>query len=297
MRVLVAGSSGLVGVRLCAALHNAGHQVVRLVRRQDQTSADALYWDPDHALIDAQAIEGVDAVVNLCGTNVAEGRWTERRKEAIRDSRVRPTTLLARTIASMSTKPKVLVNASAIGFYQASDVPVDETSAPANDFLGEVCRAWEASTGPAAQAGVRVVMLRIGVVLAAEGGALSKMLPIFRLGLGGKVGNGEQMMSWVALDDLVAMILFVLSTDTLHGPVNAVAPHPVNNQRFTTTLAEVLGRPALFPVPAMALKIAFGEMGERLLLEGIDVRPAKLEQAGFQFAYRDLKLALEHALK
>jgi uncharacterized protein (TIGR01777 family) len=246
--------------------------------------------------IDASALEGVDAVVHLAGENIAQ-RWTSSQKAKIRDSRIKGTQLLCETLARLSSPPKVLVSASAIGYYgDRGEQILTEDSPLGRGFLAEVCRGWEAATEPARQRGLRVVPLRFGVVLSPAGGALAKMLPPFRLGLGGMVGSGRQYMSWIALDDVVGAIQHAIVTDTLQGPTNAVAPQAVTNQEFTKTLGKALGRPTVFPLPAFAARLMFGEMADELLLASTRVQPAKLLGSGYRFRYPELEDALRHVL-
>jgi uncharacterized protein (TIGR01777 family) len=296
-RVAVTGASGLVGSRLTAVLEAAGCRVSRLVRREPATGHDEILFDPPTGRIDAGALEGVDAVVHLAGENVAAGRWTEARKRRIRESRVLGTRLIAESLAKLQRPPAVLVNASAIGFYgDRGDEVLDETSDPGEGFLPETCIAWESATAAAETAGVRVVRFRIGVVLAREGGALAKMVPIFRAGLGGKTGDGSQWMSWISIDDLVRAIEFALSCDEISGSVNAVGPQPETNAEFTRVLARVLRRPAIAPVPAFVVRAIFGEMGQELLLSSTRVLPRHLERVGFEFRHATLEAALHAVL-
>jgi uncharacterized protein (TIGR01777 family) len=268
-----------------------------VVRRDATRSAGEIAWNPATGVINAEAFEGLDAVVHLAGENIAAGRWTEHRKDAIRRSRVESTALLARTLAALKKPPRVWVCASAVGFYgDRGDEWLCEDSAAGCGFLPDVCRDWEAATAPARDLGIRVVNLRIGVVLCAAGGALAAMLPMFRKGLGGVIGGGRQYVSWIAMDDLLDAIRHVLVTNTLEGPANAVAPNPVTNADLTATLARVLERSAVVPLPAFAVKLMFGEMGKALLLEGCRVRPDKLVQTGYGFHHPDLESALRHEL-
>jgi uncharacterized protein (TIGR01777 family) len=254
-------------------------------------------WDPASRTIDAGGLEGLDAVVHLAGENIAAKRWSSRQKDRIRSSRVDGTRLIARTLAGLDRPPGLLVNASAIGFYGDRDEEIlDEDSPAGSGFLAETCVAWEAATEPARQANVRVALLRIGVVLSLQGGALRRMLPVFKLGLGGKLGHGRQFMSWIALDDLIGAVEHVLHEPTLAGPINAVAPTPVRNREFTRVLGRALRRPAAFPVPAPLLRIALGQMGEELLLAGARITPARLQRAGFSFRWGDLEGALRSLL-
>lgn len=296
MKILVTGSSGLVGGALVPFLTTGGHQAVRLVRSAAK-GEDAVRWDPGRGEIDADALEGLDAAVHLAGENIASGRWNEDTKRRIRDSRVKGTQLLAATLAARRQPPRVLVCASAIGYYgdRGGDV-MTESSQAGTGFLADVCREWEAASQPAADAGIRVVCLRIGVVLSARGGALAKMLTPFKLGLGGVVGSGDQYMSWIALDDVVGAIHHCLMDETLRGPVNGVAPHPVTNREFTKTLGGVLSRPTIVPMPAFAVRLAFGEMGEELLLSSTRVEPRQLSASGYTFRFPELGEALRHLL-
>ncbi len=295
MHILISGASGLVGSALAQSLQAAGHQVRRLVRRRP-VAPDAAFWDPAAGELDSGALDGIDAVVHLAGENVAGGRWTAARKQRILASRVDGTTLIAGAVAAAASPP-VLISASAIGFYgERGDQPVDETSAAGSGFLADVCRRWEAAVAPAIEAGARCVCLRIGVVLSRHGGALAKMLTPFRFGLGGVVGDGRQVMSWIHLDDLVGAIEHALATPDLNGPVNAVAPAPVSNREFTRTLGRVLRRPTMAPMPAPMVRLVFGEMGTELLLASARVVPARLTDSGFNFRFQNLESALRHEL-
>jgi uncharacterized protein len=297
MIVAITGSSGLVGSALCHALEGDGHLVRPVVRRAARAEKNEIRWDPEAGTIDAAEFATVDAVVHLAGENIAARRWTTRFKLRILDSRVRGTELLCKTLAGLSSKPTVLVSASAIGYYGSrGEELLDESAAAGQDFLADVCRQWEAATHPARDADIRVVNLRIGFVLSKGGGGLAKMLTPFRLGLGGVIGNGGQYMSWIALDDLVRAIQFAVSAAALAGPANAVAPAPVTNREFTKTLGHVLGRPTIFPMPAFAARLAFGEMANELLLASARVQPRALANAGFHFEYAQLEPALRHVL-
>jgi len=296
LRVAVAGASGLIGAALCDFLETGGCTVLKLVRRP-ALSGSEIAWDPETDSIDAAALASAAALVHLGGVNIAAGRWTARRKAAIRDSRVNSTRLLSRTLAQPGPRPRTFVCASAIGYYgDRGDEELTEESPPGAGFLPDLCQEWEAATEPARQAGVRVVNLRIGIVLTAGGGALRRMLPAFRRGLGGVVGSGRQYMSWIALHDLVRAIAFVLRNGSLHGAVNATAPHPVTNRQFTQTLGRVLGRPTCLPLPAPLVRLLLGEMGAALLLAGARVLPTRLLRAGFVFAHPHLEEALRAAL-
>jgi uncharacterized protein (TIGR01777 family) len=293
LRVAVTGSSGLIGSELVRRLEAEGHAVLRLVRRPPR-GAGEVEWNPEGGRTDAAALEGVDAVVNLAGENVGE-RWTAERKRRIRDSRVDGTRRLAEALARLE-RPKVLVNASGVGIYgDRGDERLDEMSSHGDDFLARVVRDWEAATEPARDAGVRVVLLRLGVVLSARGGALAKMLPPFRLGAGGTMGSGRQWMSWISLGDVVDLIMKSLTDEALAGPVNAVAGS-VTNAEFTRTLGRVLGRPTLMTVPTFALNLAFGEMARWTVLVSQRVEQRRLMQMGYSFRHPELEGALRAAL-
>lgn len=295
--VAVTGASGLVGSRLVEELEADGVRVLRLVRRPAKDGADEARWDPSSGEVDAAALEGVDAVYHLAGKGIAEERWNSRVKRQIVDSRVIGTRALCQALAGLERKPRVLVAASATGFYGSrGDRPVDEDSSAGRGFLAETCREWEAACQPAWEAGIRVAQTRIGLVLSPNGGALAKMLPAFKVGLGGVAGTGNQVMSWIALPDLIRVLRFVADNEAVHGAVNAVAPGAVTNREFTKTLGAVLGRPTVLPVPAGALRIAMGEMAGPLLLEGARVRPKRLEEAGFEFETPGLEAALRRVL-
>jgi uncharacterized protein (TIGR01777 family) len=294
--VLVSGSGGLLGSALGPSLAERGDTVRRLVRRPASAPGEVT-WDPATWRVDPAGLEGTDAVVHLAGENVASGRWTDARKARIRDSRADGTRGLAESLAALERKPRVLVSASAVGFYGLSaDARFDETSPHGAGFLADVCRAWEAATEPARNVGIRVVHLRFGVILTPVGGALKRMLPPFRLGLGGRLGSGAQWMSWITLDDAVRAVLHALDTETLAGPVNAVAPNAVTNAAFTRALGRALGRPTVFPMPAFAARLAFGAMADEMLLAGQRAVPRALEESGFAFEHDELEAALRAML-
>ena len=295
MKILVTGASGLVGSALVPLLTTDGHEVVRLVR--SAPGSGDVPWDPDAGTLEAEALEGFDGVVHLAGENIASGRWNAEKKRRIRESRVRGTLLLARTLAALERPPRVLVSASAIGFYgDRGDEELTEQSPAGSGFLSEVCREWEAATEAAEAKGIRVVHARLGVVLSRAGGALAKMLTPFRLGVGGVVGNGRQYMSWVTLDDTAAALGHLLATETASGPVNMAAPAPVTNREFTAVLGRVLRRPAVFPVPGFVARLMFGEMADALLLASTRVKPDNLLASGYAFRHRSLAEGLRHVL-
>lgn len=299
MKIYISGASGLIGTTLMADLGAAGHMVYRLVRKPEAAVGGNLLWDPARREVDASALADADAVINLAGESIAGGRWTEKKKRAILQSRIDCTSTIAAALAKPNGRPKILINASAIGYYgNRGDELLDESSSSGSgDFLSDVCRQWEAAAKPAEAAGARVVYTRFGVVLSAEGGALAKMLLPFRMGVGGKVGSGRQYMSWVALDDVVDAVIECLANDSLRGPVNVVSPNPVTNYEFTKTLGRVLRRPTIFPLPAFAARLALGQMADELLLASQRVRPAKLMEAGYTFRYPALEAALVRALR
>jgi uncharacterized protein len=297
MKILVTGSTGLVGSALIPALESKGHQIVRLVRSPPQNKETEIFWDPEKGTLDAGELEGIDAAVHLAGENLADGRWNEEKKRRIRESRVKGTRLLSEALAKLKRKPQVLVSASAVGFYgNRGDEILTEQSASGADFVAEVCREWELATQPAALVGVRVVSLRFGVIFSSEGGALKKMLFPFKMGVGGKLGSGRQYMSWITLDDAVGVIEFALENEKLRGPVNAVAPDALTNKEFTKDLGSALSRPTIFPIPAFMVRLAFGEMADETLLTSQRVEPLRLKEEGYIFKYPELKSALKHVL-
>jgi uncharacterized protein (TIGR01777 family) len=289
--VAITGATGLLGSALVDRLRARGH-IVRRIVRSSPGPGDVL-WDPSHDVLDASALAGVDAIVHLAGEPVAR-RWTAERKGAIRESRVCSTQLLARAVAALAVKPRVFLSGSAVGYYgDRGDDVLDETSSPGVDFLARVAVEWEGATAPISDAGVRVVLLRTGIVLSSKGGALAKLLPIFRLGGGGPLGSGEQWMSWIALDDHVRAMEHALFTETMRGAANFTAPNPVRNADLATTLGRVLQRPALLPVPAFALELLYGEMARATLLAGQRAVPAALLKTGFEFQQPTLEGALK----
>lgn len=294
--VVLSGASGMLGGALRAALHSSGVELRQLVRRAPQ-SPDQIHWNPGAPVpVDPSALEGVTTAIHLSGANVAAHRWTAAYKREMAESRVRSTYALATELARLPRPPRALVVASAIGIYgDRGDEVLDERSAPGSGFLAELCQAWEDAAEPAVRAGIRVVHLRIGVVLGPQG-ALEKMLPLFRLGLGGRMGSGQQWMSWIALADVVAAIEFLLEKEEIAGPVNLTAPEPVRNAEFTRALAAALHKPALVPVPALALRLAAGQMAKEALLASARVRPARLLEAGFRFQFPRVDAALAVAV-
>jgi len=293
-RILISGSSGLIGAALLPSLAAQGYEITRLVRGVPSGESQ-IHWDPLQPLR-PEAVSGFDAVVHLAGETIAN-RWTPARKAQIRESRVQGTRHIAQALAKTSQRPRVFISASAIGFYgDRGDEVLREDSLPGSGFLSEVCGAWEAATQPAADAGIRTVQIRTGVVLSSRGGALPKMLPPFKMGAGGRLGGGRQWMSWIDLEDVVGAVHHILQNNTVQGPLNLVAPSPVTNAEFTKTLAAVLSRPAIFPLPAFAVRLMFGEMGEELLLGSQRAEPAKLVASAYTFRFGELKASLEHVL-
>ena len=295
MRVAVTGSHGLIGSAVVASLRARGDQVVRLVRG-DAAGADEIAWQPHDGRIDAARLEGIDAAVHLAGATLAS-RWTPEQKEAIRSSRLLGTGLVARTLAGLAAPPRVFVSGSAVGYYgNRGDEVLTESSGAGTGFLADVCREWEAAADPARRAGIRVTHPRFGVVLGGGGGILAKIVPIFNLGAGGPLGHGRQYLPWVAIDDAVGAVLLALDRDGLEGPVNVVAPHAVTNREFTSALGHVIGRPAIIPVPAAALRAMFGEMADEALLASQRVEPARLAAAEYRFRFAELEPALRRVL-
>jgi uncharacterized protein (TIGR01777 family) len=300
MRIAVTGSTGLIGSALVGELRTAGHSVSRLVRnnRTESPTERLISWNPDRGVLDAAALEGHDAVVHLAGEPIF-GRWTQARKARIRDSRVRGTSLLARTIAGLQRPPSVLVSASAIGFYgnRPASEPLEENSAKGTGFLANVVAAWEEASRPAKTAGTRVVNPRFGLVLSPKGGALAVMLPIFRAGLGGRLGRGDQMWSWITLNDVIGGLRHIIARSDLHGPVNFTTTNAVTNAAFTRTLGRILGRPTVFAAPAFGIKLVMGEMAEEMLLSGARVVPRKLVDSGYKYRQSELESALHDLLE
>jgi uncharacterized protein (TIGR01777 family) len=301
MKILVTGSTGLVGTALVGALAGAGHTVCRLVRPESAVRGGAkdgfdVPWNPATGELGGAAV-GADAVVNLAGASIAGGRWTAERKALLRSSRVDTTRNLVMALGKMNARPRVLVSASAIGYYGSrGDESLTEESSAGADFLASLAQEWEAEAVKAEALGIRVVRARIGIILARHGGALAKMMLPFKLGVGGRVGSGQQWMSWVTLEEVVGILRFALENGAVQGAVNVVAPGAVRNAEFTRELARALHRPALFPAPAFALRLALGEMADALLLSSQRVVPRKLEKLGYRFAYPNLASALAAVL-
>jgi uncharacterized protein (TIGR01777 family) len=297
MDVLVTGAHGLIGTALIPRLRAEGHRVVRLVRGEPEGSDD-IRWDPAAGTIDAAGIEGVDAVVHLAGAGIGDKKWTPARKQLILDSRTQGTDLLAGTLAGLARRPRVLLSGSAVGYYgDRGAEELTEASAPGDDFAARVCVAWEAATAPAEAAGIRVVHLRTGIVLAAHGGALQRMLLPFKLGLGGRIGSGEQYMSWIALDDHIGALCHLLTEESVRGPANLTAPNPATNAEFTSALGAALHRPTVLPTPLLPLKAVYGaELVEHLLVNGQRVVPRVLEESGYEFAHPQIDDALRAVL-
>jgi uncharacterized protein len=299
MKILVTGSSGLVGSALGQTLAKAGHTVCRLVRPQSAAGEGAnegfsVAWNPATGELGGAGV-GADAVVNLAGASIADGRWSAHRKELLRTSRIDTTRALVNALAKMNARPNVLVSASAIGIYgNRGDETLTEQSKPGGDFLAGLTQEWEAEALKAEALGIRVVLARFGIILAREGGALPKMLLPFKFGAGGKLGSGQQWMSWVALEDVVGILRFVTETSSARGPINIVSPQPVQNEEFTKVLAKTMHRPALFPAPAFALRLAMGEMADALLLSSQRVQPRAIEKLGYRFLHADLSEVLKN---
>lgn len=298
MRILISGATGMVGRALTDRLGRAGHDVVGLTRNPHAKPPKEVWWNPGADRLEAAEVEGFEAVVHLAGESVAEGRWNEAKKARIRDSRVRGTALLATVLSKLQRKPRVLITASAIGYYgDRGDEVLTEASAHGHGFLPEVCVGWEAAAEPAKTAGIRTAHARLGMVLSRRGGALARMLLPFRLGLGGVLGSGRQVMSWVTLEDAVRAIVFTIENEAISGPFNVTAPNPVTNREFTKALGRVLHRPTIAPFPAFAARILFGEMADALLLAGARVQPKVLEDNGFKFNQTEIEEGLRAAIQ
>ncbi|MBA4493646.1 TIGR01777 family oxidoreductase [Paenactinomyces guangxiensis] len=300
MRIAITGATGLVGTELTEKLSEKGYEMTRVVRslRPDDDPEKVVRWNPELNQIESGKLEGLEVVIHLAGENVSSGRWTKAKKKRILGSRVKGTSLLSQTLAGLKQPPKLLLSASGIAYgHQPPDVKVDENSPRGQDFLSRVILEWEKATAPAQKAGIRVIHMRFGMVLSRKGGALAKMLPAFRMGVGGKIGDGKQMVSWVALEEVPLIVEHLIKEDSISGPVNMVGPQPVSNEEFTRQLGDALGRPAIFPLPAFAMRMIFGEMADALLLGGCHIIPRKLQESGYVFTYPDLKETLRHILK
>jgi len=297
MKILMSGTSGFIGSWLISKLSGDGHEVTRLVRSRTRVGLERVFWDPYAGFIEGDRIGGTDAVIHLAGKAVSE-KWTEENKKMMRDSRIETTRFLSRTIAAFDPRPKVMVCASAMGYYgDRGDERLTEESGPGAGFFPDLCRDWEEATEPARKVNIRVVNLRLGMVLGRSGGAIGRMIAPFRLGLGGVIGSGKQYWSWIAIDDVVGAIDHILSAESLEGPVNVVAPGAVTNREFTRALGKVLSRPTWFPIPAFAVRMIFGEMADSILLASARVEPAKLLASGYRFRLPELEGALRHLLR
>ncbi len=300
MRIAITGSSGMIGSALISSLIKEGHSLSRVVRTKlSLNNPEYIFWDTERQEIDLNKLEGYDAVIHLAGANIAGKRWSSIYKKILYDSRIKTTTFLCESLVRLKKIPRVLLSASAVGYYgnHAPHDVIDEHCLAGNDFLAKLCVDWEKACLPAREAGIRVVNIRFGVVLGTKGGALAKMLPIFKLGLGGPIASGQQMMSWIALEEIPAIVVHLLRHDVINGAVNIVSPNPVSNAEFTKILGKILRRPTVFPVPAWGLKILFGEMAETLLIGGAKVVPKRLLDSGYQFHYPELSSALGAALR
>ncbi|MEZ5379900.1 MAG: TIGR01777 family oxidoreductase [Acidimicrobiales bacterium] len=297
MDVVITGSSGLIGSALLPALEAAGHRPIRLVRRIPARGADEIQWDPANGELDAESLEGIDAVIHLAGAGIGDKRWTESYKQTLVESRTGGTSLLASALAGLTTPPKVFLSGSAIGYYgDQGDTVLTEASPPADDFLADLCVQWEAAAQSAIDAGITTTFLRTGIVQSPKGGALAKTLPLFKFFLGGKFGSGRQYSSWIHIDDIVAALIFLLDAEVA-GPVNLTAPNPVTNTAYTEALGKVLGRPTLLTVPAFGPKLLLGgEMADALLFDSMRVMPTALADAGFEFRFTDVEAALRDLL-
>ncbi|MBW2634793.1 MAG: TIGR01777 family oxidoreductase [Deltaproteobacteria bacterium] len=297
LHILMSGAGGVVGSSLIPFFTTGGHRVTRLVRRKPLKNENERFWDPQKGILDIEDTDSFDVVIHLSGENIGQGRWSPEKKRKIIESRNKTTALIARHISRMAKPPEVFLSASAIGFYgDRGDEVMTEENECGTDFISGVCSQWENAAIPALEKGIRVVFLRIGVVLSPVGGALQRLLPSFKMGLGGKVGSGGQYMSWISMDDLIGTVYHAINDESLSGPVNIVAPAPVSNLELTRTLGKVISRPALFTIPAWLIKLLFGEMGQEILLASTRVKPEKILAAGYRFRHPDLERALRHLL-
>lgn len=297
MKVLVTGASGLIGSSLCPLLNTSGHTVLRLTRRKTSVSLNEIEWNPASGTLDHTLLEDLDAVIHLAGENIGGGLWTRGRKRSIRDSRITNTQLLVDTFRQLKNPPGIFLCASATGYYgsRGSEL-LDETSTPGGGFLAALCQDWERTAADVLSDGIRVIHLRFGIILSRNGGMLQKLLTPYRLGLGGKIGDGRQYLSWISIDDAVHAINLLLHSDDVAGAVNIVTPSPVTNEEFVRTLGTVLRRPVLFRIPANVLRMLMGEMADEMLLASTRVLPVRLQQADYQFQYSTLESALQHLL-
>jgi hypothetical protein len=296
MKILITGASGLVGTALQKSFAEKGHKML-LASRSEPKDAHDIQWTVEDGFAEPERLEGLDAVVHLAGESISGLRWTDEKKKAIRDSRVLGTRNVVEALSKLKKKPKVLIASSALGYYgERGDAEMTESDSPGDNFLAEVAKDWEAESRRAEDAGIRTVLLRTGIVLSKDGGALGTMLLPFKMGVGGVVGSGKQWMSWIALDDHIAAINFAIENENLRGAVNAVSPNPVTNEEFTKVMGDVLYRPTFIPLPEFAVSMLMGEMGDALLLTSTKVLPKRLLDAGFEFKYPELKPALEHAV-
>jgi len=297
MRILITGASGLIGTALQRSFDEIGHELL-LASRKEAKDSQHIQWDVEKGFSELERLEGIDAVVHLAGESVFGLSWSDAKKKAIRDSRVDGTRSVVEAISRLKARPNVLVAASAIGFYgDRGDEEMTESSAAGDTFLAEVSKEWESEARRAEDAGIRTVLLRTGIILSKDGGALGTMLLPFKLGIGGVVRSGKQWMSWISIDDHIRVINYAIEYENVRGAVNSVSPNPVTNGEFTKTLGEVLYRPTILPLPSFAVNMVFGEMGDALLLASTRVVPKRLEDAGFEFKYPELKTAIEHAVK
>jgi len=297
MRILITGANGLIGTALQRSFDEIGHELL-LASRKEAKDSQHIQWDVEKGFSELERLEGIDAVVHLAGESVFGLSWSDAKKKAIRDSRVDGTRSVVEAISKLKARPNVLVAASAIGFYgDRGDEEMTESSAAGDTFLAEVSKEWESEARRAEDAGIRTVLLRTGIILSKDGGALGTMLLPFKLGIGGVVGSGKQWMSWISIDDHIRVINYAIEYENVRGAVNSVSPNPVTNGEFTKTLGEVLYRPTILPLPSFAVNMVFGEMGDALLLASTRVVPKRLEDAGFEFKYPELKTAIEHAVK
>ena len=299
MRILITGASGLIGTALQESFEEKGYEMLLASRKEPKDEND-IQWNPDTGFADEDLhrLEGFDSVVHLAGESIAGLRWTDEKKKAIRDSRVHGTRTMIEAFARLENKPEVFISASAIGFYgDRGDDEMTETSTAGDTFLSEVAKEWESEARRAEDMGIRTVLLRNGIVLSKDGGALGTMMTPFKLGVGGVIGSGKQWMSWISMDDLVGIVIFAIENGKVRGAINVTSPNPVTNEEFTKTLGEVLYRPTFLPLPEFAVNLVFGEMGDALLIDSTKVIPKRLLDAGYKFEYPDLKTALEHAVK